>query len=73
MYKLDVASHPPDYLSKSYWLNFIDDYRRTINRYIWREDLRKYLKENGIALLEDDDSLVFESEEDATMFILKWS
>ena len=54
----------------SYWLNFLSNFPFIEN---WREELNRSLKQYNAVYVEDPGKLIFDSEQDYMIFLLRWS
>lgn len=54
-----------------YWLNFLSNLSPFIED--WREESNRSLKQYNAVYVEDPERLIFDSEQDYMLFVLKWS
>ena len=55
----------------SYWLNFLGNLTPFIED--WREESNRSLKQYNAVYVEDPERLIFDSEQDYMLFVLRWS
>ncbi len=55
----------------SYWLNFLSNLTPFIED--WREESNRSLKQYNAVYVEDPERLIFDSEQDYMLFVLRWS
>jgi hypothetical protein len=55
----------------SYWLNFLFSLDLSIND--WRKESNRSLKQYNAVYVEDPERLIFDSEQDYMLFVLRWS
>jgi len=54
-----------------YWLNFLSSIEPFIED--WREESNRLLKQYNAVYIEDPERLIFDSEQDYMLFVLRWS
>lgn len=58
----------------SYWLNFLSSIDLSIGAIgDWREESNRALKQYNAVYVEDPGKLIFDSEQDYMLFVLRWS
>ena len=55
----------------SYWLNFLSNLPPFIED--WREESNRSLKQYNAVYVEDPERLIFDSEQNYMLFVLRWS